>query len=101
MAQTVPVEIHVKEVKLDAVHAFAKAVMVFHANVTRPSASVPKTAVRSSAPNAVSAVASVYMYVQSSWSISPTCMCACCNLNIHRIVCVCYLNRNYSLHSLE
>ena len=54
MAQTVPVEIHVNEVKLDAVHAFVKTVMVLHANVTLPSASVPKIAARSSAPNAVS-----------------------------------------------
>ena len=54
MAQTVLVEIHVKEVKLDAVHAFVKDVTVLHANVTLPSASVLKTAAKSNAPNAVS-----------------------------------------------
>ena len=54
MAQTVLVEIHVKEVKLDAVHALVKDVMVHHVNVTLPSASVPKTVAKSNAPNAVS-----------------------------------------------
>ena len=54
MTQTVPVEIHVKEVKLDAIHAFVKAVMVLHGNATLPSVSVPKIAAKSSAPNAVS-----------------------------------------------